>query len=134
MPIVGRPESPQSVVQFPTMSVPRRYWSVDHALFEIIIVNLSDTRNQMYTKYQQYKMSPRTWYHIDAFLDELRFATEPNLRRWSQVPTPNCTDEETYPAEEWMYHFGVREDIIDLTVMIDTDDEDDEEENTLLTQ
>jgi hypothetical protein len=127
MPILGRPESPSSVFHFETMASPRLYWQVNDGP-RVHIINLHDTRNNMYQKYMRYQISPQTWETIDAFLDEMRYATEPNLERWPAVPAANNTGLDRFAGENWLFRFGMREDIIDLTIdlTMSSDDEDDD--------
>ena len=110
----GRSNSPRCVVDFPTMSEPRQYMTVRRGQ-NIWVFDLYETLNKMYTTYQRYQTSHRNWIVIQAFIEELRFATEPNLNRWVSVPRPGRVPMEPLNAEDWMIAHGEQVDLIDLT-------------------
>lgn len=110
-----RSRSPVSVVQYPTMAQPRSYWVVNRGA-STIVVDLYATRNWIEEEYTRYKITPANYRVIDAFLEELRFATEPRLSRWPAVPRPFAFTDPLM-ATDWLVAFGVRHvvEIVDLT-------------------
>ena len=123
------------------MAVPRTYWQVTRG-DAVFIFDLYGTINRMYTIFHRYQMSPRTWEVIQAFIEELRFATEPNLGRWPVVPQPTNMQVDPLTAEEWLLAHGSQFDLIDLTndfelfdfELSDTEPETDPDQDSLATQ
>lgn len=113
---------PTSVRDFPTMVEPRTFHQIE-VNGEMHIIDLYATVNLMYSRYQRYQISPTKYNVISAFLQEMRFTTYVNVDRWPDVPTLGSNDE-TLPAERWLDRYGVRFDVIDLTMLVQ-----DEEEN-----
>lgn len=123
----GRSNSPTSVVQYPTMSTPRTYWVINRN-GATAVIDLYATRNYWFDKFLQYKMHITTHEQVQAFLDEMRFAFEPNLHRWNAIrhPRDGCLDPQM--AEDWLWDFGIHHDLIDLTVILSDIEEDPEGE------
>ena len=120
-------ELPMSIVRtYPTMAVPRSYWQINRG-GQTIIIDLYSTRNHMYRMYQRYMISAMNWRVIDAFMDEIRYAVEPNLDRWNDLPTLDPMDF-TFTADEWLIMYGIRHEFIDLSAILE-DDEDPADES-----
>lgn len=138
--MAARSRSPVGVMDYPSMQNPRNYYVLTTG-GTAIVIDLHATINTFYAMHTRYQIPTNRHEHIQAFLQELRFATEPNLRRWTLVPNPYSRGE-TRNGAEWLIEFGVRADVIDLTVsfsdsegaVMDSDDEDDEDSGSLLTQ
>ena len=116
-----RPRSPRSIVDHPTMAVPRRWWTIQLDGRNTKVIDLYGTLNMYYGMYQQYKIAHNIWETIQAFLEDLRFSIEPRLSRWPNVPHPTLPGVDPYMAEDWLGLFGVAETLIDLS----SDEEED---------
>ena len=120
----GRSNSPTSVIQFPTMATPRQYWIINRN-GSTAVIDLYATRNHWFDKYIKYQIPVSTHNQIQAFMDEMRFACEPNLRRWNAIRRPNAVTDPLM-AEDWLLAHGQIHDLIDLTEVL-TDIEEDPE-------
>ena len=108
-----RSRSPVSILQYPTMGIARQYWVVNRGA-QTLVVDLYATICKVYDTYQRY-ITPHTHHaQIQAFLEELRFDTEPRLSRWPAVPRPDRIADPMV-AEDWLVAFGVRHELVDLT-------------------
>lgn len=117
--------SPTSVRDYPTMAVPRTYWQVNRGN-EVHIIDLYATVNHMFRLYQRYIINPTRWGIIHPFLQEIRYGTFPNMARWPQVPHPNYSyGEGMLMAEDWLIQYGIKFDLVDLTMVFSDEEEDD---------
>jgi len=123
MPRVHRSNSPTSVVTYPTMMEPRRFWILNRN-GATAIIDLYATRNHWFDRYLSYALSVHASTQIQAFMDEMRFACEPNLNRWPALPNPLRHGVDPMVAEDWLWTFGIHHELIDMTEILSDIEED----------